>query len=173
LQDYGRGYRVQLATLSKPAQVATLSSHDGFRLASRQPLIPHLNGQSNHALRHAAEVLRAPGLATLRAVGIERQSNHDVAHAFAPREVEQGVEHWRQPVTAIEHTPRGGQHTSLVAQRDANSPLAGVDAEHSPLAHLAGYFGPWTLTSTRNARGAHEGVTSTLGGSASPLNRAR
>ena len=147
-------------TMASASRVESRSSHN-------------VDGQAHHPLGDAGKILRAARLPTLRAVGVQRQADHHLRDAFALRELDQRVEHGRQAVA------RGRARATGVASRRSSS-LSATPTRRSPASmpstrpwRTGGYLGPWTLTSIRNARGAHVGVMSTLGASARPLSRAR
>ena len=92
-------------------------------------------GHTDDARRDAGKILGAAGLLTLRSVGVQRQADHHLGDALALSHLGQRVQHRRQSARSIEHTQWTGEQSQLVADRHTHPPLAGVDAEHSTLAH--------------------------------------
>ena len=82
-----------------------------------------------------------PDLASQRA----RKPDQDLHDAVLAGELGHGRRTLR--ATALEDTERGRQHTKLVAQRDADAPLAGIKRQNP--SDCLRHFGGCTDTSTR------------------------
>jgi len=137
LEDGRRGDGIEIAPLARAADVAALPPHDVFRFARGQPLVPHGHGQTDDPRGDTREISRAARLWAFRAVGVQRQADHQRFDAFLSYKRSQPVEDGRQAVTTIQHHQRSCQYAQPIAHRHANPPLPGVDAEHPPADHAA------------------------------------
>jgi hypothetical protein len=136
LENNGSGYGVNLTATTQALQVATLCADDLFGAKRRKAFIPQLDGYAYHAFSHPSKIPSSAGLAPLRSVGIERQADHHLDHAFTLHDRGQGIEEGRQALAAVENGEWRRKHTQLVAQSHANPSLSSVDAEHSTPPHV-------------------------------------
>jgi hypothetical protein len=122
---------VDLAALAHAPGAATLAADNCFGRLGAESLVPHVHRHTHHSLSEPSEIPGSPSLATFRAIGIERQTDHHPAHAFAASDLDQVIEYWPKSVQSFENFERAGQHAQLITQRDAQATLAGVDAHNS------------------------------------------
>jgi hypothetical protein len=142
LKDNRGGDGVDLAALAQAACVAALSAHDGLRFLRRLALVPQLHRHADNTRRESGEVLGAACLRTDRAVGVQRQPNDHLSHAFTASQIGQRIQDRRQPAPTIEHEERAGQQAQLVAQRHADASFASVNAEDATLVHCRATSAP-------------------------------
>src|SRR5256885_1330110 len=92
LEDHRGGDRIELPALAQATHVAFLVARDSFGFLGTETLVPHLDRDAQYALRHARKILSATGLAAVRAIGVQRQTNHYVGDTLALRKVDERIE---------------------------------------------------------------------------------
>ena len=86
------------------ARRTTLRAHDRLGFARTQAFVPHRR-PAVRATRDAscAKAMRSTCLTALRAIGVERQADHELRDTLALGECRQRLEDRRQPVASVEH----------------------------------------------------------------------